>query len=201
VTDALANAIDDVDQGVHVGSVEAAAEIASGRRIGNALGPERVEIDFILATQFEVLQTRAIAQRVVGQIKHVIGLVVRQMDFEQMQLLIDCVDETDASSQQMKSADTAMGQTAATVGDLILNVGGSEHRLVQIAQSFLVEPAFHSVLAIGELSVYLGVHSKSLSDGVDDGVDTSSDAAESQRISSFFRSWLAETRGVRLIKV
>jgi hypothetical protein len=67
-----------------------------------------------------------------------------------------------------------------------MNVGGGEHGMVQIAEPLLVESAFNSSLAIGQLLVYLGVHSKSLSVAVDDGVDTSSDAAESQRISSFF---------------
>jgi len=67
-----------------------------------------------------------------------------------------------------------------------MNVGGGEHRMAQVAEPFLIESAFNSALAIGELLVYLGVHSKSLSVAVDDGVDTSSDAAESQRISSFF---------------
>src|SRR5688572_10202280 len=67
-----------------------------------------------------------------------------------------------------------------------MNVGGPEHRMVQVAESLFVESAFDSAVAIGKLLVYLGVHSKSLSVAVDDGVDTSSDAAESQRISSFF---------------
>jgi hypothetical protein len=67
-----------------------------------------------------------------------------------------------------------------------MNVGGGEHRMVQVAEPFFIESAFNSTLAVGELLVYLGIHSKSLSVGVDDGVATSSDAAESQRISSFF---------------
>src|SRR6185369_9604325 len=77
-------------------------------------------------------------------------------------------------------------QAAHAVGDLVVNVGGGKHRMVQVAESLFVESAFNSTLAVGELLVYLGIHSKSLSVGVDDGVVTSSDAAESQRISSFF---------------
>src|SRR5436190_20676425 len=42
-------------------------------RIGNALGVEGVEVDFILTPQFEVLQASAIAQGVVGQVENVIG--------------------------------------------------------------------------------------------------------------------------------
>ena len=46
------------------------------------------------------------------------------------------------------------------VGDLVMNVGGGEHGMVQVAEPFIVESSY-------------------------DGADTSSDAAESQRISSF----------------
>lgn len=53
--DALTDLIEGVDQGMHVGGAEATAEITSGRRIGNALSPEGIEVDFILAPQFEVL--------------------------------------------------------------------------------------------------------------------------------------------------
>jgi hypothetical protein len=88
--------------------------------------------------------------------------------------------------QKMEGADAAMRQTARAVGDFIVNVGSREHRLVRVAEPFFVESALDSALAIDELLVYLGVHSKSLSVAVDDGVVTSSDAAERQRISSFF---------------
>ena len=108
------------------------------------------------------------------------------MDFEKVQPLVDRVDEPDASRQEMDGTDAAVRQAAAALGELVMNAGGSKHRLVQVAQAFFVEPPFDSALAVGELLMYPGVHSKSLSVGVDDGVDTSSDAAESQRISSFF---------------
>ncbi len=124
--DALANLVEDVDQRVHVGGAETAAEIAGRGRIGNAAGAEGVEIDFILATQFEVLQTGAVAQGVVGQVEDMIGLVVGQMDFEQVQVVVDGVDEADASGQQVDGADAAVGQAAGAVGDLVMDVGGGE---------------------------------------------------------------------------
>jgi hypothetical protein len=171
---------------MHIGGAEATAEIAGGRRIGNTLSTEGVEVDFILATQFEVLQAGAVAQRVVGQVEYMIGLVVRQVNLEQVQFFIDGVDEADAPRQKMDGADATVRQAASAVGDLVMNVGGGEHRMVQVAESFLVEPAFDSALAVLQELVYLGIHSKSLSVAVDDGIATSSDAAESQRISSFF---------------
>jgi hypothetical protein len=184
--DTLPNVIADVDQGMHVRSAETSAEIAGGRRIRNALSTEGIEVDFILATQFQILQASAVAQRVVGQVEHVIGFVVGQMDLEQVQLFVDGIGEANAPRQKMDGADAAVSQAARAVSDLVLDVAGSEHRLVQVAELLFIESAFNSALAVGQLLVYLGIHSKSLSVRFDVGVDTSSDVAESQRISSFF---------------
>jgi len=54
--DPFTNVVKDVDQGVHLGGAKATAEIAGSRGIGNALSAQSVEVDFILAPQFEVLQ-------------------------------------------------------------------------------------------------------------------------------------------------
>src|SRR5258708_2041500 len=53
---AWANFVEDIDERVDVGGAEAAAEIARGGRIGNAASAQRVEVDLVLATQFDVLQ-------------------------------------------------------------------------------------------------------------------------------------------------
>jgi hypothetical protein len=109
------------------------------------------------------------------------------MEEEQVQVLIDGIDEADTLGEQMKSPDAAVGQSSCAVGDLVVDVGGREGGPAGVAEAFVVESSLDSALAVGELLVYLGVHSKSLFVGVDDGVATSSDVAESQRISSFFQ--------------
>ena len=86
----------DVDQRVHVGGPKTAAEIAGRGRIGNATGAEGIEIDFILPARFQILQTGAIAQGVISQVEHMIRLVIGQMNLEQVQLVIDGIDKTDA---------------------------------------------------------------------------------------------------------
>ena len=75
--DADADVVEDVLQGVDVDAGEAAAEIAGRGGIGNAAGAEGVEEDFVVAAQFDVLQTSAVAQGVVGEVEDVIGFVVR----------------------------------------------------------------------------------------------------------------------------
>ena len=41
--------------------------------------PQGIEIDFVVAPQFEMLQTRAAGQQVVGDVQHVIGFGVGQI--------------------------------------------------------------------------------------------------------------------------
>jgi hypothetical protein len=59
-------------------------------------------------------------------------------------------------------ADAAVGQAAGAVGDLVMDVAGGELRSVAIPQLGLVQAAVDAALAVGELAVYSGVHSKSL---------------------------------------
>jgi hypothetical protein len=88
-------------QGFQLSSGEAAAEIARSGRIRNALSAQGVEVNFILTTQFDVLQAGAVAQGVVSEVEHMIGFVVRHMNQEQVQVAIDGIDEADASRAPM----------------------------------------------------------------------------------------------------
>ena len=72
-----ADIVIDVLQGVDVGHGEASAEIAGGGWIGDALGAQSVEIIDIIASQFDVLQTIAVAQGVEGEVEHMIGFGIR----------------------------------------------------------------------------------------------------------------------------
>ena len=118
-----------------------------------------------------------------------------------MQILIDVVDEPDPLGQHLKGADAAVGDAVRAVGDFIMDVGRGEGGPAGVAEPFLVESAFDSALAVGQLLVYLGVHSKSLSAG-GDGCSLQHQTPQKHqgfRVSSIF--CLAETRRVRLIKV
>src|SRR5208283_2764735 len=94
--DAQADVVDDVLQEADGGLVEAAAEVAGGGGIGQAARAQSVEEDFVLATQFQVLQASAVAQGVVGKGQDVVGLMVREVELEQVQATVDGVDEAEA---------------------------------------------------------------------------------------------------------
>ena len=78
---------------------EAAAEVARRGRVGNPLGAQGVEEDLVVAAQLDVLQPDAVAQRVVGQVQHVVRLVVGQMDLQQVQAAVDGLDQPGLAGQ------------------------------------------------------------------------------------------------------
>ena len=79
---------------------EAAAEVAGGGGIGDAACAQGVEEDLVVAAQFEVLQAGAVAQGVVGEVEDVVGLVIGQMDLEQVQAVVDGVDQAELAGQE-----------------------------------------------------------------------------------------------------
>src|SRR5207249_1242170 len=94
--------VEDVTQGRQVGGREAAAEIASGGGIGQAAGAQGIEEDLVLAAQVHVLQTGAFAQGVVGKVEDVIGLVVGQMQLQQVQPLVDGVGQSEPLGEEVQ---------------------------------------------------------------------------------------------------
>ncbi len=117
-----------------------------------------------------------------------IGLVVGQMDFQQVQISVKGVDEADPSGDEMHGTDAAMGHAAGAVGHLVLDVPRGEHGSLTTTVVALIEPSFDPPLAIGESAPYDRVHSKSLLVLRVKTVDQSSDAATNARVSSFFQN-------------
>jgi hypothetical protein len=95
------------------------------------------------------------------QFRNVVGFMEREMNLEQMQAFIDAVDQPELSGQDMDRAHAAVGKTATAVGDLVVKIGGGEHRAFHPAEVVFVETAFDASLGIGQLGSYLGFHSKS----------------------------------------
>jgi hypothetical protein len=160
--DAAADAVDAVLQLADGGLGEAAAEVARGGRVGETLRAQGVEEDLVLAAEFEVLQAGAVTQGVVGEGEDVVGLVVGEVELEQVQVPIEGVDEADLAGEGVEGADTAAADAPGAVGDLVVDVAGGEHGAAAVRDAGFVEAAFEAALAVGQLLAYLGFHSKSL---------------------------------------
>ena len=114
-----------------------------------------------LRRRFDVLQTGAVAQGVVGDVEHVVGFVVGQVQLEQVQASIDGVDQADPPCQQVHGPDAAAGDGPGFGRDLVMNVAGRELRFEGDRIARLVKPAFDPLLAIAEPAAENGLHLKS----------------------------------------
>jgi hypothetical protein len=90
------------------------------------------------------------------------------MKLEQMESLVDGLDESAATGQEVNSSDAAMGDAAIAKGELVVDVGGGEARpLIRIDLKpldglgpILVEATLKTTLAASPLISYPAVHSK-----------------------------------------
>ncbi len=62
--------------------IETTAKVTRRSRVRNPLDTERIQVDFVIPSQFQMIQARATGQQVVGNIQHVVGFTVRQVPFE-----------------------------------------------------------------------------------------------------------------------
>jgi len=154
--------VDNALQRVDVGGVEAAQEIPGGGGIGDALGTQDIEIGFVVAEQLQVLQAGAAGQEVVGEVEDVVGLEVRHVPLEQVQVAVNGIGQVQLPHQQVQGADAAAVQPLRLVADLVVDVVIPEHALALLGPLLFAQAALDAALAITETPSYLGFHLKYL---------------------------------------
>jgi hypothetical protein len=155
--------VDRVLQVVHlIGRLEAAAKVPGRGGVGNAAGPQGVQVRLVVAQQLQILQAAAPAHHVVGDVQHVVRLVVRQMDLEQVNPPVDQADQVDLAGQQVNGPDAAAADGPRAVGHVVVDVAGRQHRLGSCVKSAGPEPALDSALASKKLLACSKAHSKRL---------------------------------------
>ena len=68
-----------------IGLLKATGEVSARGRVRNALGAHSIEEGLIIAPQLNILQPHSLEQRVVGQIQHMVALMVGKVLLKQMQ--------------------------------------------------------------------------------------------------------------------
>ena len=148
-------------------AAEAAAEIARGGGVGNGLRTDGVEERFVVAPQFDVLQTGSFAQRVDGEVEDVVRLVIRQVDVEQTDVPVDGLDQSGAMGDPEHQRNAAVSDAAAAVGQRVLE-SASVHDGPEEAGSLRVvfppprQPLLDRTLASLQSLPHPPLHSKSL---------------------------------------
>src|ERR1035441_7692146 len=109
---------------------------------GNALGAEGIEKGGVVAAQLDVLETRAVAQSVHGEIENVIGVGIRQVQFEDVQLSIDGFDQADVLGQFVQQGNSAKGGAIDAVVELEVEVtAAAKDGLGAVGEFGFVEPS------------------------------------------------------------
>lgn len=91
-------------------------------RVGYSLSLQSIEICFVIVEKFEVFDTFAAAENVIGEVENVVGFMVRQMELKQMKIFIQCFYETCLAGQLVHYADASADNTASSVSDLVVDI-------------------------------------------------------------------------------
>src|SRR5262249_52047536 len=119
-----------------------------------------VEVDLIVAADFQVFQAAAPGQEVVGQVQDVVALVVRQVPLPEGGAPVGVVGQAGLVGQEGGRPDGARGGVAGPGGEVRADLGGGHHRLGAFDAGPILQAAEDATLAAGETAVDTGVHSK-----------------------------------------
>ena len=135
-----------------IGLGEAAAEVAGGGGVGDPLGAQGVEIDLVVAPQFEMFDAFAAGEDVEGDVQDMVGFVIGQMPLEENKLGVDLVDQPGVASQQEHGTDAAGGESVDAIGQFVVDVGSGHHGLLAFWSGAILEAFEDSLLAFVENS-------------------------------------------------
>ena len=152
--------VDRVHQLQDIAHAEPPAEIPGRGRIGDPLGAQGIEVDLVVASQFEMLELVSPGQDVEGDVQHVVGLMVRQVPLEQVEAVIDVADQSGLAGHQEHGADPAAGQPLDSIGQLVLDVAGGDHGTFPLGPGTILDATENSSLALPQLVEDIGIHSK-----------------------------------------
>src|SRR5271156_1296954 len=143
--DPLAGFIDRVHQGHDIFPTEAAAQVAGSRGIGDALGSQGVEINLVVASQFEVLDPLTAGEAVESDVQDMVRLVIGEMHFKKVKIVVDVADQAGPACQEEHSADATGAEALDSIAQFVVDIARGHHRywafpLRRIDQAFLNSP-------------------------------------------------------------
>ena len=165
--DPQAGLVDALQEPFHVRHCESPTEIACRGRVGNPLGSQGVEIHLVVAPQFQMLDPRAAGQNVVGDVQHVVRLVIGQMP-----LRADAGAGRSSSTRPLCRASRCIAPMPPAAKPLrairrfVLNVSCRQHRLRAFRPTLRPQPTLNPPLGLVQPILYNGLHSKSSVSGL-----------------------------------
>ena len=72
----------------------------------------------------------AAGEEVEGEVEDMVGFVIGEMAFEEMEVVVDVADQAGPACQQEHGADAACGEALGALGEFVVDVAGGHHRLI-----------------------------------------------------------------------
>ena len=121
--------INGVMQCINVGlRSDSTAEVSGSCGIGNASRANEIEVRFIILLQLKILQASSIGERVVGDVKHMIGFVMWKIILQQSESPIDGINETALMSKRMNQPQSAITCGSRSIRDFKPDRARGHHR-------------------------------------------------------------------------
>ena len=99
--------------------MEATAEIACRRGVGNPLSPKGVQPRLVVADLFQMVQTRPARQQVQCNVEHMVGFIIRQMKLQQSEVFIDRFTDTECLDRLKHDPDATCRNRLLLLGQLV----------------------------------------------------------------------------------
>jgi hypothetical protein len=143
--------------------VEAAAEVAGRRRVGDHAGAEHVEEGHVVAPNLDIVEHAPAAQRVERDVQDVVRLPVGVVELEEVESRVDAIDEPHLLGKAVDRSESAVGHG---VDALRYVEAGSRAELRTDATRRhtargLLEPSSGSPLPPSMKTSYISVHLES----------------------------------------
>ena len=123
-----ADRVDRPHQGGDVIGAKPAAEVPGGGRVRDQVRAEGVHVRGVMPQPLDVLQPGPAAGHVVGQVQHVVGLVIRQVHLQQLQVGVDRLGQPEPGHQPMHGGDPAETGRVHVAADLVMHRTRGQHR-------------------------------------------------------------------------
>ena len=117
-----------VHQPGHARLSQAPREVARRRRARDRLRAQSVHVGRVVAQALDVLQPRAPAQHVEGDVQHMVRLVVRQVPLQRLQPRVHLPHEPQLRGQPPHHPDAPVAHGVHSRADLVVDPARAEHR-------------------------------------------------------------------------
>ena len=152
--------VDGILQRIDMMVFESPAKVARGRRVGDTLSAERVQIDFVTAKQLEILQASPPGQEVVRNVENVVRLVIGNVKLQQVKRSVDFAHQARRFDEFVNRANASSRKASTPLGHFIVDVARPKHRSLLITRRAIPKTTFNSPLAIPRLSLCTLTHSE-----------------------------------------